>query len=73
MSWSHSTARATGDTLTREDVLNSLSGLKGEAMLWASLCYINHGDSKALATLTSRLAKLLSRRYPDIKPKVLVG
>ncbi|MCQ9090562.1 hypothetical protein [Vibrio alginolyticus] len=54
-----------------EDISNALTGLSEEAKAWALLVASNGEHDKLRNTLVRRIAKLLLRRYPEMRPKTL--
>ncbi|NIY91132.1 hypothetical protein [Vibrio diazotrophicus] len=58
---------------TQMDFAHALTGLSKEATAWAMYAYSNTEDEKSLSFLTSRLAKIIARKFPELPPKSIVG
>lgn len=55
------------------DFAHMLSGLSKEASAWALYAYANSEDELSLSFLTTRLAKIIRRKYPELPAKSIIG
>lgn len=58
---------------TQMDLAHALTGLSKEATAWAMYAYSNTEDEKSLSFVTARLAKIITRKFPEFPSKSIVG